>query len=170
MFCLTDNGCRACIASALSTYYRVAYKRNLDVTWHTLDIQLFTWVFLPSSSQNSFRVTNDSCVEMFVGVICACLPSFFKMLHHHEPQIHTFKKRCSSFFHRIRSTLTRSEGKATSSDDASSRKKTYRTLGFVPPNNVIVSTFIGRGHRTPVLEDGIHLKHEVEQREHRADV
>lgn len=80
----------------MSTYYRVMYKRNKDVTWYTYDIQYLTWVFLPFPSLHSFWVTDYSCVEMFVGVICTCMPSFSKMLRHHEPQIRKFKTLCSS--------------------------------------------------------------------------
>lgn len=57
----------------------------------------------------------------------------------------------------------------TPSDDASLQKKSYQTLDFVPLNDVVVSTFVGSGQRIPVAEDVIYLKHEVEQREHRAD-
>lgn len=107
---------------------------------------------------------------MFIGVICTCMPSFSKMLHHHDSQLHTFKMLCFSFFHDLRITLTRSGDKAIMSKDASSRKQTfYRTFDFVPLNEVVVSTFIGSGQRIQVAEDVIHLKHEVEQREHKAD-
>ena len=169
MFYLTDNRYSACIASSLSIYYRAAYKWNKDVTWRTFDIQLFTWVFLPFPSLSSFRVTNYSCVEMFIGVICTCMPSFSKMLHHHDTQLHTFKMLCFSFFHDLRPTLTKSDGKAMSSEDASSQKKTScQTLDLVPLHDVVVSTFIGSGQRIQVAEDVIHLMHEVEQREHKA--
>lgn len=104
---------------------------------------------------------------MFIGVVCTCMPSFSKMLHHHDAQLQRFMS--FSFFRDLRTTLIRRDDKGSLSDNASSQKKTScQTLNFAPVNDVVVSTFIGSGQRVEVADDVIHLIHEVEQRECKA--
>ena len=56
---------RACLASVVSIYYRIPSDRPSDATWDLLNVSLLT------------------LVELFIGIIVSCMPSFLKVLQHH---------------------------------------------------------------------------------------
>ncbi|KAF7502304.1 hypothetical protein GJ744_006147 [Endocarpon pusillum] len=72
------TGLLACIASALSLYYRVLLTRTDD----------FQWVLAP--------IILAGLLEINVGVICACMPSMHHTLRHHLPPFNALKSRLSS--------------------------------------------------------------------------
>lgn len=87
---------RAVAASAAGVYYRHVLVHAEDETWHVLNVNLLKWVM--SSFRSSARSTYQyqSLVEIDVGLITACMPSFAKMLHHHLPPWPTLKRRLKS--------------------------------------------------------------------------
>lgn len=51
------SGTMACVCSACSIYYRIVLDHDPDLTWHLIPVNIST------------------LSEMFVGIICACMPS-----------------------------------------------------------------------------------------------
>lgn len=68
-------GLLACVGSTLSLYYRVVAERSMDTTWNYLIVLIFM------------------LLEMDIGIVCLCLPSFSKMLRHHLPTIGALRSR-----------------------------------------------------------------------------
>lgn len=52
----------------------------------------------------------DRLEELFVGISCACMPAFSRMLHHHLPALEEFRSILSSRFPRL--IFWESSGKA----------------------------------------------------------
>ena len=73
---------RACLASVMSIYYRVPSDRPSDATWDLLDVSLLT------------------LVELFIGIVVSCMPSFLKVLQH---RFSVFDNLRSVFYNCVRS-------------------------------------------------------------------
>lgn len=130
-------------------------------------------------------------VELFIGVSCACMPAFSKMIRHHLPAIEKFRTVLSSAF---ASLLTSKSGGATGhsglsqSDDPNRYAEgnptwgsyhplevEMRSPGGAPPQPTYelgqlqsVQTIIGKGWDKRTSDDRIHLTHEIQQQRTRA--
>ncbi|CAF9943010.1 MAG: hypothetical protein ALECFALPRED_010428, partial [Alectoria fallacina] len=165
-------GIFACLGSLLSIYYRVVERRSPDVTWNIMAVELVT------------------LVEMFIGISCACMPAFSKMLHHHLPAVEKLRSLLSSRFASLRSSKSGDRpGRSgfSQSDDqshypvAKTVKGPYSHLEaelkspqgdtFQPTYELgqlqSVQTFIGKGWKKGPSDDKIHLTHEIRQQQAR---
>lgn len=103
-----------------------------------------------------FELKLRSNVEMFIGVICVCMPSVSKMLHHHHSQL----QECKTFMASLLMTFSR---KKTTHTGAS-----YKSHNFTPLNDIVVSKITG-GESDQALglaNDVIKLTHDIEQLEY----
>ncbi|CAG8956288.1 hypothetical protein HYFRA_00003668 [Hymenoscyphus fraxineus] len=64
------SGFMACVCSACSIYYRVLLERDADVTWALIPVDIC------------------SLCEMFVGIICACIPAAVYAARQHNSTYH----------------------------------------------------------------------------------
>lgn len=87
---------RACICSACSIYYRVVLDHTADVTWALIPVNICT------------------LTEMFVGVICACMPS----------AAYAARQTNSTYSRVLRSISSRFGSKYASSRESSQAEKT----------------------------------------------
>lgn len=130
-------------------------------------------------------------VELFIGVSCACMPAFSKMVHHHLPAIEKLRSVLST---RFASLLSSKSGGATGRSGFSQShdpnhhteghpsRGPYRPLevemmppGGAPPQPTYefgqlqsVQTIIGKGWDKKTSDDQIHLTHEIQQQQTRA--
>ncbi|MCJ1394806.1 hypothetical protein MMC18_007686 [Xylographa bjoerkii] len=81
------TGFLACLSSMLSIYYR-------NILTHSPDV---TWVLMP--------VNTVTLTEMFVGVICACMPSAAHSFRHHFPSFDVFVSRFYTRFSGYKSSM-----------------------------------------------------------------
>lgn len=129
-------------------------------------------------------------VEMFIGISCACMPAFSKMLHHHLPAIKKIRSALSSRFASLRysSSVATTGHSGFSQSDAPSHypvaetghgpythleveMASPRSAPFQPTYELgqlqSVQTFIGKGRRKGASDDKIHLTHEIQQQQAR---
>ena len=123
---------------------------------------------------------------MFIGVSCACMPAFSKMLHHHLPALKKFRSILSLRFASLRSSKSgNSSGHSGLSQiDGPSHYPVVKTdpgpyghlevelpspqgSTFQPTYELgqlqSIQTFIGKGRRKGASDDKIHLTHEIRQ-------
>lgn len=161
-------GIFACVGSLLSIYYRVISGRSSDITWNEMPVVLVTFL------------------EMSIGITCACMPAFSKMLHHHLPALEKLRSKLSIHVARLRSSKSgdTSAHHTFSQPDgpnhhpmAKSVSVPYGQLGieasphrgaaFQPTYELgqlqSVQTFVGKGWKKGASDDKIHLTHEIQQ-------
>ena len=123
---------------------------------------------------------------MFVGISCACMPAFSKMVHQHLPTLEKLRSMLSTRFDSLRSTksgdttgrygVSQSNGPIhqpvtksspepyshpeveTPSPGHAAYQPTYE-LGQLQS----VQTVIGKGLKKGASDDQIHLTHEIQQ-------
>ncbi|KAM0802924.1 hypothetical protein BDR22DRAFT_887254 [Usnea florida] len=162
------TGIAACVSSALSVYYRTLLDRNADITWNLVSVNIL------------------SVAEMSIGLCCVCMPSMFKMLGHHLPQLKAWI------------TSRYPSGKASISNDSVKRlprmgwnllrhrtetpdtsRNSYLDIERNTPGRLdtgtsslpyqegsmqqSVRTFINSGNKNVTDDDGIHYKVELKQ-------
>ena len=150
----------------LSIYYRAVYTLSKDTTWDLVLVKFLKWVLPNFSSPHSFELIDCSCIEMLVGVICACMPSFSKLLRHHHSEAQQLKSFFFSSFSILRSTVKGIRGTMTASTGGGRylNENSCQSHNFVPLDDA-VSTFIGGGERLSVPENVIYMKQDIEQQE-----
>ena len=129
-------------------------------------------------------------VELFIGISCACMPAFSKMIHYHLPTLQKIRSVFSSHFTSLRfsksggttghSGFSQSDSHSQNADGKTTRGP-YRHLEveMFPPGGVApqpaydfgqprsVQTFITKGWSKGASDDQIHLTHEIEQQQTR---
>lgn len=113
---------------------------------------------------------NDSCAEMSIGVICACMPSLAKTIQHHDQFFKRFQNlgfRIVNVFAYAISIVRGKKDQGSGCPPSQKRESHQKLQNFGPLENCTVNTFIiGAGHRfTLSKKDVIHLTHDLEQRE-----
>lgn len=134
----------------------------------------------------------DRVVEQFIGVSCASMPAFSRMLRHHLPALKKFGSALFPHFVRLRSSkLSDTTGRYGSSPSngpihnpvMKSDPGPYKDLEVEEPSPEgaifqptyelgqlqSVQTFIGKGQGKGASEDKIHLTHEIQQQQVRTD-
>ena len=124
-------------------------------------------------------------VEVLIGISCACMPAFFKMLQHHLPALKKFRSTISSRFTSLQSRISGSttDRSGFSQSDVPSRflvakadQRLYINLEielpgpqgatFQPTYELrhlqSVQTFVGKRWGNGASDDNIHLMHEIQ--------
>ena len=130
-------------------------------------------------------------VELCIGISCACMPAFSKMIHHHLPALKKLHSLLSSRFVSLLPTKTSGttgHSGSSQSDDRNHHAEgkiargPYRPLKveFDSPGGAAsnptyelgqlrsVQTFIGKGWDSGPSDDQIHLTHDIQQQETKA--
>lgn len=151
----------ACVSAMLTLNYRIALQITDDVLR----------VLVPNLT--------TSLVEMMIGVICTCAPSFSKTLHEHLPSYKTLKSRLQSSFRSTAQFIAKGSTKSSSgyerqdSNQNSCDHISYKermTGGTIPGdgayqmrNRNFFQTLVKEGPEGFATEDDIHLKNEIFQ-------
>ncbi|KAF2475219.1 uncharacterized protein BDR25DRAFT_340071 [Lindgomyces ingoldianus] len=112
------SGLMACICSACSIYYRVVLDHTADTTWHLIPVNIAT------------------LSEMFVGMICACMPSAAYAARRENSTYQKLVRSLYSHFDSLKSSWNRSKY-ADSSRGSSQEEKAETTH---PEPDVLKST------------------------------
>lgn len=151
------TGLLACLGSVLSIYYRVRLERTRDQTWALIPANTVT------------------LLEMFVGIICACMPAASHTWQHHLPSSDSFKYHLRP--RNGTSGLKLGGTNPTPSSVAESNPRDVKTSrgvheGYVnldvlehelPRPVKPLQTFIYSGRPDDLNHDGINLTYEMQQ-------
>ena len=175
---LSTTRCSACLGSILSMYYRVQLQRTLDGTWDAMYADTSTYVSSTKPPPRHLLVQsfptnqNPSLLEMFAGIICACMPAAANTCHRYLPSYDSFKKKLQVQF--------RSLGLKDRGSDPLFPQGTFRGIKKfrsvreryvdleaperpMPIPTKSLRTFIHHGSPDDVDHDGIHLTYEMQQ-------
>ena len=89
----------ACLASILSIYYRVQLEKTSDQSWGVINANTTTCLSPTTPPARTLQETilradqDSSLLEMFVGIICACMPAASNTYHHHLPSYQSWNKK-----------------------------------------------------------------------------
>ena len=155
------------------------------MTWRSFPVIILQWV---QSLLCLFQPTKNIArlVEICVGVICACMPSFSCMLRHHVSLFQNVRSRLTSRYQSFRGLLPGHSG----SESAPSRSKFAKSESYPRSDSSLYSsgrskkrsmslpilhshlghldtlrTYVRGGHRrmSETLEDGIRVTRDIEQ-------
>ena len=76
---------RAIVGSLLSLVFRVNELASSDLSWTLAPVGLAR--YLNVTFNNSVTDSYPSVLEMELGIICICMPSVSKIVHHHFPYV-----------------------------------------------------------------------------------
>ena len=118
-------------------------------------------------------------MEMMIGVICTCAPSFSKIVQEHISSFETLKSSLQSSFRTISHSISegstklssryrRGEPKQHSGDHISYKERLTRSRiagdrGYEVHDSNSLQAFVGEVLRGFATEDGVHLKSEILQ-------
>ena len=129
----------------------------------------------PSSIPCTNTMTESSrrLVEMFVGIVCACMPSAAQTCRHHLPHYRSLKTRVYFQLHALRSGIRRIQNPDDYSNSGG-HPETTSTAGPYPDLQSYklakhsdltqtkgIRTFIHGGLRGDIESDGIHLTYDM---------